>query len=293
MVREVQNFSASDFAADDSAGRRRHVYRKGVPQNEPTRPEPGAEPARRAILNIRLQDISDNMVQFRLGGTTFRIPISYLHTIMESSRYFDGEIGTGFRLVGLWPGFEWRNRETLGRFTAAPSQRDSVRLPIRYHCPWRNPVTGPQPPCDPDTQMRSLYGIFGFQSSLSNWFVPADPTDPMPGRIPDFPGMIYQGYAVANHNNEHRHAQHLIYHGVDADGITRFARCGPPDSSYHHSCQIWVRWNERFYVILSINGTLIPEWQAIHATSIQRLESFIVNDDTPPPPPGTSWVIFP
>jgi hypothetical protein len=249
---------------------------------------------KRSGFSIGLRDISDNMVQFTFDGVTFRIPISQLYTILENNQYEPNEISGRFTMVGLWPGFEPKNRDNIHLFTGVPTENESVSVTLNRYCRASdNPEVARQDRCNLATGMQKLYDVYGWNTSFPQWYFRPSTGDTPPERILKIPNMEYQGYRIQNSNNERRRASRIIYQGLDEHDNMQFAECRLQKRQDHYNCTIWVSWRNRFYFTIRLREAFISNWQAIHATALERLESYIVTDETPPPPPNIRWANFP
>jgi hypothetical protein len=249
---------------------------------------------KRLVFSIGLKDISDNMVQFTLDGVTFRIPISRLYTILENNQYAVNEIRGGFTTVGLWPGLEPKTSENIDQFTGVPSKNNSVRITLKRYCRASdNPKIALQDQCSLATGMQKLYDAYGWSTSFSQWYFRPETGENPPIRLLKVPSMEYQGYRIQNANNEQRRAGRIVYKGKGEQDNIQFAECRLQRNQDHYNCTIWVPWRDRFYITMTFREAFLPEWQAIHATALEQLESYIVTDEMPLPPSNIRWALFP
>ncbi len=244
--------------------------------------EAESAPFKKTVKLISERAISDDVYQFQMDGYVFRVPVRHLATILENSEAAPDELQSGFSFIALWPGLTAKTRDNRRQFLELPSTSNLIRVAVNRNCTAVTVRPARPEKCLAKGTMDRLYKGYGLDAGIG--FIPASASDARQGFIADIPGMTYEGFSFLKKSSFlPTEVYRLVYRGQNDLGQTEFATCSPQIKPYVHRCVMRIAWKDRFYLNIHLRGGLLPEWLAIRAAVLGKLESFVIDEGTPPP----------
>lgn len=257
-------------------------------------------------LIIKTSDIGLGILDVKMIGQTFRIPINRLDTILEQHRYARDEI-TGFSVAGLWPDLQPPSETNLDEFVGMNGvNKDVINIRVRRACHLLPPSSSSSiVECDPHTRINYLVDQLKHPIG-KNEFIPSESVSG--ANVRQMPGMQFMGIVDSLRNGTFRlgdpyevRPQEPLYnlpevfdkdvYGTLLGGsFTQVSSCLRRD--YGPSCVVDFLWRDKFEIKVRFSVQHLHGWQIIKRQVVQLLATLVV-DENVAPPTNQHWAQFP
>lgn len=224
-------------------------------------------------LVVAFSDSSDRPVNFKLGGQSFSIPRSQLHSSFEPNPSKRDETWGEFGMVGLGTSFDKKTPANLQKFSAIPSESDVVHVSVALYCP-SPPAPSSADLCSSPGGMEQQYSIHALRKPLFGSFIAAGTGAQRPDHIPTIPGLVYQGYTVIPADKGQSEPKTLVYSTPNRTTTSGFGVCTRRENQRGYQCTLWQPWRGNSYLRYRFREELLSGWPTIQATVRERIKSY-------------------
>lgn len=231
-------------------------------------------------LNVPRMAHSGKVYEFKLQGEVFRVPETYLATILLESDLVPGELSSGFTMIGTAPEFSPKTAENISLFSG--SGQTVVTVSVGRAC---YPKGIGNPSCVPSQIIEGQHLLY---RTLRNNQL----------KRVDYSGFIPDGYVVSTAvyrpatpiNPDDDYLEVLMQSGITGND-PRLLRCTFIGKQKHGACTVTFLLKNKYLIDVQFPSKFIGLISVIQQKAIDKIVFFTV--DQTQPLPGAEIIRFP